>query len=98
MNSTITFIEDEKALTKKKQTETGDASNKYFSNIIGEPNFEIDEIMLCDTAEETGPVLRAIQKYLKYPCILEFKIHFMIIFSFQMFSLFNLESETNRFR
>ena len=54
--------------------------------------------MLCDTTEETGPVLRAIQNYLKHPCILEFKIHFMIIFSFQMFSLFNLESEINRFR
>ena len=36
--------------------------------------------MLCDITEETGPVLRAIQKYLKHPFILEFKIHFMIIF------------------
>ena len=39
-------------------------------------NIEKDEIIFCDTGDETNPLLRAMKKYSKHPSILRIKQYF----------------------
>ena len=52
--------------------------NSFFGNIVNTLNIEKDESesIFCDTGDQDDPLLRAIKKYSKNPCILRIKKYF----------------------
>ena len=50
--------------------------NSFFGNTVNTLNIEKDGSIFCDAGDKTNPLLRAIKKYSKHPCILRIKQYF----------------------
>ena len=57
-------------------TKIAETLNSFFGNIANTLNIQKDESFLCDTGDETDPLLCAIKKYSKHPSILRIKQYF----------------------
>ena len=57
-------------------TKIAETLNSFFGNIANTLNIQKDESFLCDTGDETDPLLRAVKKYSKHPSILRIKQYF----------------------
>ena len=81
----ITLVEGGKVLTD--DAKIADTFNSFFGNIVDALNIEKDERIFCYMGKKTGPILRAIKKYSKYPSILRINQYFKNLTEFSFVPL-----------
>ena len=73
----ITLVENNNIITEDEKV--AEVFNSFFSNAVNNLNidhyehFSFDEYFLRKDAENRDPILRAVEKYEKYPSILKIK-------------------------